>query len=215
MGRDGFVAAMTERWQSGDLRLRDFQSSADDALLKPGVDDARVGDILGGAYDNIATKGNISIEPGVTTQDTMADRYNRRRVFEWTSDTAYFDFADTFGNGADNLGEAFSRHLHQMSLDLGTARILGGDPDKMANTLIQYGQKSGISQGQTHALEKLYYHSSAARPMRRPTSPGPTPARPCARGCRASSWAAPCCRRPPTSPSCARRRRSTASAPPG
>ena len=160
MGRDGFVSAMTERWQSGDLRLRDFHSSADDALLKPGVDDARVGDILGGAYDNIATKGNISIEPGVTTRDTMADRYNRRRVFEWTSDTAYFDFANTFGNGADNLGEAFSRHLHQMSLDLGTARILGGDPDKMANTLIQYGQKSGISQGQTHTLEKLYYHSS-------------------------------------------------------
>jgi hypothetical protein len=160
MGRDGFVGAMTERWQNGDLRLRDFQSSADDALLKPGVDDERVADILGGAYDNIATNGNISIEPGVTTRDTMADRYNKRRVFEWTSDKAYFGFADSFGNGADNLGEAFTRHLHQMSLDLGTARILGGDPDKMANTLIQYGQKNGISQGQTHALEKLYYHSS-------------------------------------------------------
>jgi len=160
LGPDGFVAAMTERWQSGDLRLRDFQSSADNALLKPGVDDDRVKDILRSAYDNIATKGNISIEPGVSTKDTMADRYNRRRVFEWTSDTAYFDFANTFGNGADNLGEAFSRHLHQMSLDLGTARILGGDPDKMAKTLVQYGEKSGISQGQTHVLNKLYYHSS-------------------------------------------------------
>ena len=170
MGRDGFVAAMTERWQAGDLRLRDFQSSADDALFKPGgetwrkegvkKDEDLVREILGTAYDNIATKGNISIEPGVTSRDTMADRYNKRRVFEWTSDTAYFDFANTFGNGADNLGEAFSRHLHQMSLDLGTARILGGDPDKTAKTLVQYGQKSGISEGQTHALEKLYYHSS-------------------------------------------------------
>jgi hypothetical protein len=160
MGRDGFVGAMTDRWQKGELRLRDFESSADDALLKPGVDDERVADILGGAYDNIATKGNISIEPGVTTKDTMADRYNKRRVFEWTSDKAYFDFTDTFGHGADNLGEAFMRHFHQMSLDLGTARILGGDPDTMAKTLIQYGQKSGISQGQQHVLEKLYYHSS-------------------------------------------------------
>ena len=36
MGRDGFIAAMTERWQDGRLRLRDFHSSADDALFKPG-----------------------------------------------------------------------------------------------------------------------------------------------------------------------------------
>ena len=125
LGPDGFVEAMTERWRFGRPSPARLQVDRRRCALKPGVDDDRVKDILRDAYDNIATKGNISIEPGVTTKDTMADRYNRRRVFEWTSDTAYFDFANTFGNGADNLGEAFSRHLHQMSLDLGTARILG------------------------------------------------------------------------------------------
>ena len=53
-------------------------------------------EVLGTAYDNIATKGNISIQPGASVQQqTMADRYNKRRVFEWTSDQAYFDFTDT------------------------------------------------------------------------------------------------------------------------
>ena len=36
MGPEGFVAAMTERWQTGDLRLRDFASEADNAYLMPG-----------------------------------------------------------------------------------------------------------------------------------------------------------------------------------
>ena len=176
LGRDGFIAEMTKRWQSGDLRLRDFHSSADDAIFTPGgetwrregvmKDDDLVKEILGTAYDNIATKGNISIEPGVSVQQTMADRYNKRRVFEWTSDQAYFGFVDTFGNGADNLGEAFTRHFHQMAQDLGTARILGGDPDKMAKTLIDYGKQQGMktrfsdSNALAVSLDKLYYHTS-------------------------------------------------------
>ena len=176
MGRDGFIEAMTQRWKSGDLRLRDWRSSADDAVFTPGgetwrkegvmKDDDLVREILGDAYDNIATKGNIAIEPGVSVQQTMADRYNKRRVFEWTSDTAYFGFVDTFGNGADNLGEAFTRHFHQMALDLGTARILGGDPDKMAKTLIDFGKQQGMktrfsdSNALAVSLDKLYYHTS-------------------------------------------------------
>lgn len=160
LGKEGFVDAMQERWQNGGLRLRDFKSTADDALLTPGVDDARVREILGGAYDGVATKGNSAIEPGLPTGETMADRYNRRRVFEWTSPESYFDFMDTFGQGSDNLGEQIVRHLHGMAMDLGTARVLGSDPDKMAKTLVQFGQKAGITDAEAHRLEKLWFHSS-------------------------------------------------------
>lgn len=160
MGQDAFVAEMTQRWQNGGLRLRDFKSTADEALLTPGKDDARVSEILAEAWDGIAFKGNTRIEPGISNKETMGDRYNRRRVFEWTSPDAYFDFADTFGNGADNLGEAFTRHLHKMSQDLGTARVLGPDPDRMAKTLIQFGEQQKISQSQAKWLDTLYFHSS-------------------------------------------------------
>lgn len=165
MGQDGFVDAMMQRWQDGRLRLRDWNSSSD-AVLQPGVDDARVREILGGtdqkpgAWRNITTHGDASIEPGISVKDSMADRYNRRRVFEWTTPEAYFDFLDTFGNGSQNLGDQFMRHLHQQSKDLGTARVLGGDPDRTAKTLMQYGQQKGITPHQQNVLENTYFMAS-------------------------------------------------------
>ncbi len=166
MGEEGFVSAMMERWQDGRLKMHDFQSTSD-AVLQPGVDDARVLAILRGdgkdkpgAYANITTHGDASIEPGMPAHETMSDRYNKRRVFEWTTPEAYMDFQDTFGHGADNLGEQFMGHLHQMAKDLGTARVLGGDADQSAKTLIQWGAKKGLTPAEQERLETMYFHAS-------------------------------------------------------
>jgi hypothetical protein len=165
MGEDGFVSAMMERWQDGRLRMRDFEATGD-AVMVPGVDDERVLAILKGtdkkpgAWKNIVSHGDASIEPGMPARESLQDRYNRRRVFEWTTPEAYMDFQDTFGHGADNLGEQFMGHLHQMSRDLGTARVMGGDPDRMKNTLIQWGAKNGLTTGEQASLEAIYFHSS-------------------------------------------------------
>ena len=165
LGQDGFTQAMMERWQDGRLKMRDFKSTGD-VFLEPGKDDARVRAILEGegkkpgAWTNITSHGEAAIEPGVFEHETMAERYNRRRVFEWTTPEAYFDFQETFGHGADSLGEQFMKHLHQMARDLGTARVLGGDPDRMAKTLIQWGQKQQVGKYDTHLLEATYFHAS-------------------------------------------------------
>jgi len=178
MGQQGFVAAMTERWESGRVRLRDFASEADNGYLMPGRevwraegvlrDEDRVREILTKAYDSVVTGGANMIEPGITTRDSLASRYNRRRVFEWPTAESYFDFADTFGNGSQNLGEAFTRHIGRMADDLGTAQVLGPNADTTMQTLLQYGRSKGLSEGQINALDKLYFHVSgkAHEPVR-------------------------------------------------
>lgn len=113
-----------------------------------------------GAYENIVSHGDASIEPGLSQHETLADRYNKRRVFEWASSDAYFDFQNTFGHGVDSLGDQFMTHLKQMANDLGKARVLGPDPDRMAQTLMQFGQKNGVTAGERATLEATYFHAS-------------------------------------------------------
>jgi len=166
LGEDGFVGQMESWWREGKLGMRDWAADGE-AMMRPGVDDDRVRDILRGAYNNITTNGAASIEPGAVRTTTMADRYGRRRAFEWTSDEAWLEFNKTLGVGDDAIGELMIRHLDRMARDLSLAQTLGPDPDRAAQTLIQMGRKAGLSDRRLGNLEDIYFHSSgkAATPV--------------------------------------------------
>jgi hypothetical protein len=142
MGKDGFIGKMTEWWISSKLLLRDWAADGQ-AYLAPGRPEAgqKVREILERAYDNIATGGDASIEPGAVRGFTLADRYGRRRAFEWATDEAWLEFNRTFGVGDDAIGELMVRHLDGISRDLAVAQVLGPDPDRAAKTLVQMYQK--------------------------------------------------------------------------
>lgn len=162
VGKDGFVNQMETWWREGKLGLRDWSKDGE-AMLVPGRDDARVREILAGdgkdkpgAYGNITTGGDAGIEPGVVRGSTLADRYGRRRAFEWTSDEAWLEFNRTFGVGDDAIGELMVRHIDGISRDLAVAQVLGPDPDRAARTLIQMYQKETGSRFWANRLNAIY-----------------------------------------------------------
>lgn len=166
LGKDGFVGQMEAWWRQGKLALRDWKAEGE-AMLVPGKDDARVREILAGdgkdkagAYDNITTGGDASIEPGAVRNATLADKYGRRRAFEWTSDEAWLEFNRTFGVGDDAIGELLVRHMDGISRDLAVAQTLGPDPDRAAKTLIQMYQKETGSRFWANKLGAIYEISS-------------------------------------------------------
>jgi hypothetical protein len=155
VGEGGFIDQMETWWRQGKLAMRDWQADGE-ARLTPGPDDARVRDILRKAYTNITTGGDAAIEPGVVRGSTLADRYGRRRAFEWTSDDAWREFNGTFGVGDDAVGELMVRHIDGISRDLAVAQVLGPDPDRAARTLIQMYQKEGGSRFWANKLNAIY-----------------------------------------------------------
>lgn len=157
MGQDGFVRQMEEWFQSNKLLLRDWEADGQ-AYFRPGSPEAqgRVRQILERAYENITTGGDASIEPGALRAATMADRYGRRRAFEWASDEAWLEFNRTLGVGDDAIGELMVRHMDKMSRDLAVAQVLGPDPDRAAQVLIQTYRKDGGSRFLANKLEALY-----------------------------------------------------------
>lgn len=155
-GRDAFVAQMETWWREGKLGIRDWEADAQAYFAPTPEGSARVRKILERAYDNITTGGDASLEPGALRTTTMADRYGRRRAFEWMSDAAWLEFNRTFGVGDDAIGELMVRHIDRMARDLAVAQVLGPDPDRAASILIQMYRKEGGSRTWANKLEAIY-----------------------------------------------------------
>jgi hypothetical protein len=157
LGKEGFVGKMTEWWVSNKLQMRDWSADGQ-AYLAPGRPEAdqKVRQILERAYDNITTGGAASLEPGAVRGFTLADRYGRRRAFEWATDDAWLEFNRTMGVGDDGIGELMVRHLDSISRDLAVAQVLGPDPDRAAKTLVQmYQQENAGKFGARFFANKL------------------------------------------------------------
>jgi hypothetical protein len=198
MGKEAYVESMLADWRKGDVRMRDFKSTAEDAYLTPGKetwlkegvlkDEDRARQIIEDTWEHVTHPGS-GLDPGVTTKETMADKYNKRRVIEYPTAESYLRFSDQYGIGRANLGHGFLNHTEQMARDLGMARMLGGDPDREAQTLITWALSSKkINANQAKHLEMLYSHASG-QSRNRPTSPPHRPDR--ARGCRRPTCTAP------------------------
>lgn len=153
--KEGYVEQMAEWWTSNHLRLRDFEADGQ-AYLVPGTADDKARAIFEKAYDNITTGGDASIEPGAMRTTTLADRFGRRRAFEWASDDAWLTFNGKFGVGDDAIGELMVRHLDRMSRDLAIAQVLGPDPDRASKILTQMYRQQGGSHFWANKLETLY-----------------------------------------------------------
>lgn len=166
MGEERFVDQMMTWWREGKLAMRDWEADGE-AMLQPGKDDARVRMILAGdgrnkagAYKNITTNGAASVEPGAATNTSLADRYGRRRAFEWTTDEAWLEFNRTMGVGDDAIGELMIRHLDGMARDLSLAQTLGPDPDRAARVLGEMARAAGLSDRRLRNLADIYFHTS-------------------------------------------------------
>lgn len=155
LGKDGFTGQMEQWWHDGKLRLRDWQADGQ-AYLVPGRADDRAREIFERAYDNITTNGDASIEPGAARTTTLADRFGRRRAFEWATDEAWLEFNRTMGVGDDAIGELLVRHMDRMTRDLATAQVLGPDPDKAARVILQQYLKEGGSRIWANRLNAMY-----------------------------------------------------------
>lgn len=154
-GKEAFVGQMDAWWRQGKLGLRDWEADGL-AYMAPGHADARAAEIFGRAYDNITTGGEASIEPGTTRTTTLADRYGRRRAFEWMSADSWREFNGTFGVGDDAIGELMVRHVDRIGRDLAVAQVLGPDPDRAAKVLTQMYRQQGGSRFWANKLEAIY-----------------------------------------------------------
>jgi hypothetical protein len=155
MGADGFQSQMMDWFKAGKLKLRDWEADGQ-AYMIPGRSDDKAQSIFEKAYSNITTGGDASIEPGAMRATTMADRFGRRRAFEWATDEAWLEFNRTLGVGDDAIGELLVRHMDKMSKDLATAQVLGPDPDRAAKILIQMYQKQGGGRFWANKLDAIY-----------------------------------------------------------
>lgn len=155
MEKPGFVGQMEQWFRDGKLRLRDWEADGQ-AYLVPGRADDRAREIFERAYDNITTNGDASIEPGATRTTTLADRFGRRRAFEWATDEAWLEFNRTMGVGDDAIGELLVRHMDRMTRDLATAQVLGPDPDRSAKVLLDMYKKDGGSRLWANRLNAMY-----------------------------------------------------------
>jgi len=152
---DGFRDLMADWWQRGRLRLRDWEGEGK-AYLMPGRDDDRVREILDRAYTNITTDGTGALEPGALRTATLADKYGRRRAFEWADAEAWHDFNRTMGVTDDGIGELMIGHMNQMSRDIAVAQVLGPDPDRAAKILLEMYAKEGGSKFTTRMLANVF-----------------------------------------------------------
>jgi len=159
LGEDGFRSMMMDWWRDGRLRLRDWEADGR-AYLTPGVDDDRVSGILDRAYLNITTDGAGTLEPGALRTATLADKYGRRRAFEWASADAWLDFNRTLGVGDDGIGELMVGHMNQIARDIAVAQVLGPDPDRAAKVLLEMYAKEGGSRYTTRLLGNVYEQAS-------------------------------------------------------
>jgi len=155
LGPDGFVNQMGQWFHDGKLRLRDWEADGQ-AYLVPGRADERAREIFQRAYDNITTNGDASLDPGALKITTLADRYGRRRAFEWATDDAWLEFNRTMGVGDDAIGELMVRHMDGMAKNLATAQVLGPDPDRAAKILLQMYRKETGSKFWANRLEAMY-----------------------------------------------------------
>jgi hypothetical protein len=155
MGKPAFVGQMEQWWGDGKLLLRDWEADGQ-AYLVPGRADDKARQIFDRAFDNITTNGDASLEPGAARTTTLADRFGRRRAFEWATDDAWLEFNRTLGVGDDGIGELMVRHMDQMTRDLATAQVLGPDPDRSAKVLLQMYQKDGGSRLWANRLNAMY-----------------------------------------------------------
>ena len=145
-----FRDQMLQWWQDDKLRIRDWEADGE-AYFAYGLPDAenRVRDIINKAYANITSGGDASLEPGAAKYTSMADRYGRRRAFEWTTDEAWLEFNGKYGVGNEAIGEGMIRHIDRMARDLAVAKVLGPDPDRAARTLIEMYLKEGAGRKAT------------------------------------------------------------------
>lgn len=155
MGPDGFVGQMGQWFHDGKLRLRDWEADGQ-AYLVPGKADDRARAIFERAYENITTDGDASLDPGAMKITTMADRFGRRRAFEWATDDAWLEFNRTMGVGDAQIGELMIRHMDRMAKDLATVQVLGPDPDRAAKILMQMYRKEGGGKYWASRLEAMY-----------------------------------------------------------
>lgn len=155
MGPEGFVGQMEQWWHDGKLRLRDWEADGQ-ASLVPGRADDKAREIFTRAYENITTNGDASLDPGAMRLTTMADRFGRRRAFEWADSEAWLGFNRTMGVGDDAIGELMVRHMDRMSRDLATAQVLGPDPDRASKILLQMYRKEGGGKFWANRLEAMY-----------------------------------------------------------
>lgn len=121
-----------------------------------GIGNERAQQIFERAYGNITTSGDASIEPGAQIHTSMADKFGRRRAFEWTSDDAWLEFNRTYGVGDDAIGELMSKHIDRMSRDLALAQVLGPDPDRTSQILLDMYSKQGGSPFWANKLKTMY-----------------------------------------------------------
>lgn len=153
-GRDAYVAQMQQWWNDKQLLLRDWEADGQ-AYMVPGLHDERATEIFERAYDNIVNP-DANIEPGAMEHHSMADRYGRRRAFEWADDTAWMNFNEKYGVGSQYIGEAMLQYLDHLSRDLAMAQVLGPDPDRAAKILLQMAQKEGVPPKWVVRLQAMY-----------------------------------------------------------
>lgn len=160
-GREKFVESY-RAWMADPkdaVRLRDWRGDGE-AYLELGRDDDRINEILGNSFDHITRSGESDIEPGTARQTTLADKYGRRRVFEYTTADAYHRFNRAFGVGDNGLGDAMVAYLHKLSKDIAAAQIFGPDPDGAAKILVDMFRREEDSPLKAHLLESTYFQAS-------------------------------------------------------
>lgn len=151
--RDQWIAYMTEAWQAGRLKVRDFETGGS-------VSPLRLAEILDQAYERIASNGASDINPGVAGGTKLANARLEHRVFEWASADAWLDMNRKWGRGDGGIHATLMGHIEGMARDIAMLEKLGPNPDLTARYLIDLARKKGVGGLKVYNLEAIWEHLS-------------------------------------------------------
>jgi hypothetical protein len=154
-GEGEFTRFMQDELASGGLELRDFDTGAP---LPP----AGAGRIIKEAFERIASNGVSDLVPGQPGGVALANARAQPRVFHWTSADSYLRFNEKFGVGDAGLYDLLVGHIQGMAKDIAMLEILGPNPMRQAQVLIDQARKAGAGDTGLHVLENLWNQVSGA-----------------------------------------------------
>lgn len=149
MGKPAFVDWMMARFDDGRLRMVDFETG------RP-LDRDAAAKIVGEAFDTISSNGMNKLTPGQRGGKKLANAHQERRVFHWATADAWLDFNRTFGYGDAHIFESLMGHISEVAREYGLLRVLGGNPELAARTLIDAARKDGTTGFGAYHLEAVY-----------------------------------------------------------
>lgn len=164
-GKSADPAVNRQAWTDAILPMLDRNRYVDDQGTP--WDEPRLREFLGKAWDNIATDGWASIEPGARGGSKVANRHAESRQIHFKDADSVIEYWERFGERT--AAEVLLGHVETMARDIAFLEQFGPNPNTTYMTLRDGAMKRSterdprrtkVLEGQAKRLDELYNYAA-------------------------------------------------------